>query len=136
MGLSILNSDDINLLLGPNYVPEGNYHVCLRDLTLNMTKDNDHHYIMANFEIIAGSFKGRIIKQIWSFRRGQEHRSSIRIDNYISKVTNEKIEATNDTVKQIFDFISNKLIGKYFVCWLIKDVDSRSELLYAESGLF
>ena len=134
-GGSMINSEDLNILLGPNYVPEGNYNVCLCEMNLDLSKNNDHYYILANFEILDGVFGGRKIKQVWTFRHGQEQRTVDRINNYLLKITHEKINATNDTICCMFDKIRSKLINEKFVARLIKNVDSRSELLYAEKVL-
>lgn len=133
---TFLNNEDLNILLGPNYVPEGGYNVRLREMNLDLSKDNDHYYILVDFEIIDGVFGGRKIKQVWTFRYGQEQRTVDRINNYLLKITHEKIHVTNDTICYMFDKIRSKLINEKFVARLIKNVDSRSELLYAEKVLF
>ncbi len=133
---NMICSDDLNLLLGPNYVPEGNYNVRLCDMDLSPSKDNDHYYILTYFEIMDGSYCGRMIKQVWSFRRGQEQRTTDRINNFLLKTTYEGISATNDTICSVFDKIRSKLLNEKFVARLIKNVDSRSELLFAEKALF
>ena len=135
-GGNMINSEDLNILLGPNYVPEGDYNVQLREMDLSPSKDNDHYYILTYFEIMDGSYCGRMIKQVWSFRRGQEQRTTNRINNFLLKTTCEGINATNDTICSVFDKIRSKLLNEKFVARLIKNVDSRSELLFAEKALF
>ena len=136
MGNTFLADTDIAILLGPNYVPEGKYNVSVHDLSLNMTKNNDHYYIIAVFEIIEGAFRGRTIKQIWSFREGQEYRTSARINNFFSKVGAGIIATSNGTICSMFNLIQSKLQGKSFIAQYIKNIDNRSELLYAEKSLF
>lgn len=134
--MDVLRNEDLNILLGPDYVPEGDYNVRLCDMDLSSSRDNDHYYILANFEILDGSFGGRKIKQVWSFRRGQEQRTTDRINNYLQKITQDGIRATNDTICFTFDEIRSKLLNEKFAARLIKNVDSRSELLYAEKAIF
>ena len=135
-GGNMINSEDLNILLGPNYVPEGNYNVRLCEMDLSPSKDNDHYYILVYFEILDGVFRGRMIKQVWSFRKGQEKRTTDRINNFLYKKTCDKINATNDTICSIFDKIRSKLINEKFVARLIKNIETRSELLFAEKILF
>ena len=123
--------NDLNILLGPDYVPEGEYSVCLYDMSLNLTKDKDHSYILAYFKILDGAFYGRKLKQIWSFRRGQEQQTNVRINNYYREVTGDEINATNDTIYLKFNEIQSKLLNKEFIVRLIKRVDTRYELVYA-----
>ena len=134
--MDFLKREDLNILLGPDYVPEGDYKVRLCDMDLSSSRDNDHYYILAYFEILDGEFGGRKIKQVWSFRRGQEQRTTDRINNFLLKIAHEGVNVTNDTICLIFDKIRLKLMDKEFAARLIKNVDSRSELLYAEKGLF
>lgn len=129
----VLDANGISILLGPDYVPEGSYMVRLHDMSLNMTKDNDHHYIMIDFEITEGAFRGRLIKQIWSFRMGQEFRTVARINNFVSKVSNDVIEATDRTIHLFFNQIKSKIEGEIFKVWLIKNMNNHSEILYAET---
>ena len=81
-------------------------------------------------------FNGRLIKQVWSFRRGQEYRTIDRINNFLSKITNEKVKIFDDNIGSTFSEIYEKLKNEKFTAWLIKNTDSRSEVLYAIKGLF
>ena len=125
------NNNDLYLLLGPNYVPEGYHNVFLRDMSLNPTKDNDHYYIIADFEVADGDWAGRIIKQVWTFRQEQESRTNDRINNFLSKVDTNKLTFSNNTIVSLFNVIREKLENVKFAAWLVKNIDSRSEMLYA-----
>ena len=121
-------SQDLSILLGPNYVPEGNYNVKLNDIQLNITKDNDHYYMIAIFEIINGRYVGKTIKQIWSFGLKQKNRTIDRINNFLSmsgKVY--PVKFVSGDVCSLYEYVKDGLKDIAFVAWYSKNADNRSK---------
>lgn len=118
-----MSRDELDLMLGTNYVPEGEYEVKLHDMSIE-TAVKGHPYYIANFEIANGDYVGRKIKQIWSFRYEAERQTAIRIRNFTEK-TGRTLKISNLNAHSAFNELYGMLSGKTFLAYYVKKPDSQ-----------